>query len=298
MDPPPRDGSLGNREGLLDEAARMVADKDRLLELLRVTERDLAGTASMVPLPPCELMVVGDLHGNAAAAAWLVHAASERPDAHVVMLGDYCDRGDEQLLTLAIVLLLRIRSPSRFTLLRGNHEDRAMASIYGLADEVLATHDTEVLDAVYAMFAQLPLSAHRLDGVLCVHGGLPSSASVLSDISSLPKGRDASEDPDVLELLWNDPEERPGGFSGNLARGRGMTFGLDASKEFMDRTGLWLLARGHQCVPEGTAWLHTGRVLSVFSHPGYAGRGNNGAVALVGMDRQVNRRVIEARDAM
>jgi len=232
-------------------------------------------------------MVVGDLHGHMGAAEWLAARALDEPGTHVVALGDYADRGDRQLETLVILLTLMLELPGSFTLLRGNHETRSMASRYGLEDAVLSVHDRAVMDAVHVVFAQLPIAAHRADGVLCLHGGIPSGARTLEELSAVPKGEEEPLDGTAIEVLWNDAEERAGGHGPNWSRGVGRTFGLDASREFMERNGLWLLVRAHQPSAEGFVRLHGGRVVSVFSHPGYLGGATDGAVAIVGMDRTV-----------
>jgi len=280
-------------EYLVTRAASAVADRPLLLKLLGDCAASLARERSLVRLPTRDLMVVGDLHGHIAATEWVVRHALARGAPHVVALGDYADRGDRQLETLVLLLALRLELPGSVTLLRGNHETRGMASRYGLEDAVLSVHDWRVMDAIYEVFAQLPLAGHRADGVLCLHGGLPHRASSLDDISSVPKGEEEPTDGTAIEVLWNDAEERPGGFAPGVDRGVGHTFGTDASREFMDRNGLWMLVRAHQPSPRGFVRMHGGRVVSVFSHPGYMGGSTEGAVALVGMDRTVRRMGIE-----
>ena len=280
-------------ESLLSAALAVAVDRDGLLELLKLSRRSLAREPSMVVLPAGRLLVVGDLHGHLGAAAWVARELLAREECHLVALGDYVDRGDEQLATLALMLGLRLAESGRVTLLRGNHETSRMSDDLGFASTLLETHGGEVLDACHAAFAELPIMAHRPDGVLCLHGGIPSGARSMDDLRRLPKGGREPTDPDVLEVLWNDPEERAGGFEPNLARGIGMTFGLDATREFCRRSGLWLLVRAHQASLEGAVRFHGGRGLSLFSHPGYRGMANEGAAALVGMDMVVETLTVE-----
>lgn len=52
----------------------------------------------------------------------------------------------------------------------------------------------------------------------------------------------------LCDLLWSDPDERPGW--GVSPRGAGYTFGNDVSESFNRRNGLSLIARAHQLVME------------------------------------------------
>jgi diadenosine tetraphosphatase ApaH/serine/threonine PP2A family protein phosphatase len=238
-------------------------------------------------------MVVGDLHGHIGATLWVVARFLLERGTHMVALGDYVDRGPHQLETMVALLLLRERMPDRVTLLRGNHETGVFTWGFGFRDEVRTSFPESTYNLFLDLFAELPIVAHRPDGVLLLHGGIPSGASSLEAIVAVQKqGRDI-EDPVVREILLNDPMEMPGGFSPNYARGIGQSFGLDATEALMARGALKLLVRAHEPVPGGLRHSHTGRVLTVFSHPDYKGSGMEGAVVFVGLDGDVRSETID-----
>lgn len=79
-----------------------------------------------------KIYVCGDLHGNATALISVLRHFKELhllddqykcvPGFYMVFLGDYIDRGVNDILLLTLLLLLRIENPDSVILLRGNHE--------------------------------------------------------------------------------------------------------------------------------------------------------------------------------
>lgn len=102
---------------------------------------------------------VGDLHGGIFDLLDLFDYWIERglmrddytlhPYVYVVGLGDYVDRGEGGIETLAMLIHFLMKNRSQVTLIRGNHEDVTMNMLrYGLVDELKKKYtlsDTQIL---------------------------------------------------------------------------------------------------------------------------------------------------------
>jgi serine/threonine-protein phosphatase PPG1 len=83
----------------------------------------LARESNVVPVDS-PVTVVGDVHGQFLDVIELFRVGGEIPNTNYLFLGDYVDRGAASVETITYLILLKLRFPKRFTLLRGNHESR------------------------------------------------------------------------------------------------------------------------------------------------------------------------------
>lgn len=84
------------------------------------------------------------------------------------------------------------------------------------------------------------------------------------------------------DALWSDPKHAEG--MAESARGVGVLFGPDVTKRFLDRTGLHMVVRSHECVQTGFDKPYASHdpeyadsLVTIFSASNYGGGGNSGA---------------------
>ncbi len=74
------------------------------------------------------VIVCGDIHGQFNDLMELFQIGGDLPSSNYLFMGDYVDRGINLLKlgyhsveTVSLIMALKIRYPSRITVLRGNH---------------------------------------------------------------------------------------------------------------------------------------------------------------------------------
>ncbi len=263
-------------------------DRESFLRLLEDTEEEFSEIPHLLEVedPSWPVLFVGDTHGDLESAVRAKELADEK-GASVVFLGDYVDRGPNQVETLAFVLAWRQVEPERVVILRGNHESPITNPYYGFLRAVVDLYDKQVYDQAARTFAQLPYAARIGGEVLAIHGGVSRGIRRRGEIANLPKGDLNPDHPVALQLLWNDPDESVEDFAPSV-RGPGvLRFGRRAFRDFMGNSRLRLLVRAHEFFPEGVRTFFEGRLLSVFSCRFYGG-----TPAAVLMDERLSWRMV------
>ncbi len=217
-----------------------------------------------------EILVVGDTHGDLASSLSAARVAEER-GLPLLFLGDYIDRGPEQLENLVYVLSLKLSRPDGVFLLRGNHEAAEPNAWYGFLSVVEARLGVEAYRDFLGLYSELPLTAVLGGEILAVHGGIPAGVESYNRVRKLDKFGPDPEDPMEIQLLWNDPSESVDWFAPS-PRGPGIfLFGRAAAEEFLSSSGLKMLIRGHEFVDSGMRLSLGGLVATVFSCRYYGG---------------------------
>eukprot|EP00756_Hemistasia_phaeocysticola_P002336 Hpha_TRINITY_DN11620_c0_g1::TRINITY_DN11620_c0_g1_i1::g.49031::m.49031/K15423/PPP4C; serine/threonine-protein phosphatase 4 catalytic subunit len=254
--------------------------------------------------------LVGDIHGQ----YWdLLHQIFDKggdpANTRYVFLGDFVDRGENSLLCLDLILLLKIKYPNNIFLLRGNHESRITNNMYGFHEEcrvnypaAAVNHDSEQTSGLSFtengiwylfnhLFDAMPLAALVGERVFCCHGGLSPQLETLDRMLTFDRVRDIVPPGPMADITWSDPGMCEGWRIN--ARGSGWLFGEDVSQAFCQANNLKFICRAHQCVRDGYRWDHKDRVVTVFSAPNYCWQQNKGAILKLMPDLRTDFEIYE-----
>jgi protein phosphatase len=250
--------------------------------------------------------VFGDIHGQYQDLMRffdLYSAPIEGPGGDIegldyIFLGDYVDRGTHSLETMCLLMALKIKYPNQIHLLRGNHEDRWINSAFGFQAECIHRlgedpDNPAVFNHFNDFFDRLPLAAIVNDTALCLHGGIGSSISSISDIEKIKRPLEVIHEVTnidqqlVVDILWSDPtdSDMDTGIQPNSTRdptgvGNIVKFGPDRVNEFLKNNNLSLILRAHECVMDGFERFAGGQLITIFSATDYCGKHKNAGAIL------------------
>jgi len=270
-------------DGFFKKVDEVTSNPSTLAELVKSVYSKIHNSKYVKYRPPGfyeivdydEVVVVGDLHGDLDAlieiledARLLEKIASTKTIA--LFLGDYIDRGDKQVETIASILILKEEFPDNILLLRGNHEPSPL--LYPYPHDfpyILAHRYGESGDELYKLFMRLFQKlgfAARIPGeVLFLHGG--PTRRVLEARSfeeAFTIGYPCADDTVLEEVLWSDPIN---GITEPFApspRGAGVLYGEAVTLKTLELARVKYVVRGHEAV-NGFKLDHKRRVATIFS---------------------------------
>lgn len=228
------------------------------------------------------IKICGDIHGQYSDLLRLFESGGFPPDANYLFLGDYVDRGKQNLETICLLLAYKIKYPENFFLLRGNHECDYINRVYGFYDECRRRFNVRLWKIFCECFNCLPVAAVIDDRILCMHGGLSPELKSLEQIRKIPRPAQVPESGLLCDLLWADPDKVGQGWAQN-DRGVSYTFGCDVVTEFLEEHDLNLICRAHQVVEDGYEFFAKRNLVTIFSAPNYCGDFDN-AGAIMSVD--------------
>ncbi|XP_033629969.1 serine/threonine-protein phosphatase PP1-gamma catalytic subunit B-like [Asterias rubens] len=224
--------------------------------------------------------IVGDIHGQFMDLIRHFDALGFPPDSNYLFLGDYVDRGKQSLETICLMLAYKLKYPSNFFLLRGNHECASINRIYGFYDECKRRYNIKLWKTFTDCFNCLPIAALVEGTIFCMHGGLSPDLSTVDQLRHINRPLDIPDHGLVCDLLWADPDDDITGWGEN-DRGVSYTFGGDVVRHFLKRNDLSLIVRAHQVVEDGYQFFQKRNLVTLFSAPNYCGEFDNAAGVMI-----------------
>ena len=164
------------------------------------------------------VVIFGDIHGQFHDLLDIFEQTGlPSRDRTFLFLGDYVDRGDNNVEVMAYLMTLKLAFPNNVFLLRGNHETEGCLysparDAYKTYKEYLSKYDKEIIEKLLDLFTVMPLAA-KVNGLyFCCHGGIDPKMQSFDDINSERVFRFKREPRSglLLQLLWNDPIDTPG----------------------------------------------------------------------------------------
>lgn len=190
-----------------------------------------------------------------------------QPDACIICLGDYVDRGPKSAEILYVLLSLKLAFPKQVILLRGNHEGpkTLIAYPHDLPMQLQHRFPTGwrgIYEKMFHFFDLLYLGVYVSERYLMVHGGVSPKIQGLNDLAKEKLDREVFAD-----VLWSDPDDDVENVMASN-RGVGVIFGEKVTRQVLTALDAKILIRGHQAHGEGFNLNHGGKVLTLFSRTG------------------------------
>ncbi|TKR87770.1 hypothetical protein L596_012120 [Steinernema carpocapsae] len=267
--------SIGQPEKALPKTVR-----DTEIISLCLKAREIFRSQTVLIEIKAPVRVCGDTHGQYSDLLRLFDRGGFPPSSNYLFLGDYVDRGKQNLETICLLLCYKIKYPLNFFLLRGNHECSTINKQYGFYEECNRryTSGTRVWNAFQDTFDYMPLAALISDRILCMHGGISPDLKNLSQLRQISRPPDVVQPGLILDLLWADPIMESGFRPGT--RGASYGFGADVLGHLLKQLNIDFVVRAHQVVQDGYEFFANRKLVTIFSAPHYCGQFDNAAAMM------------------
>jgi predicted phosphodiesterase len=220
---------------------------------------------ALVAIDPCQMVVVGDIHGDLRALEKIIAETGIEKKFEegwkLILLGDYADRGPSPLEVYSTLFEMKIAYPDNVFLLRGNHEaaDVVPFQPHDLPAHIRSVYPDnwmEIYNELISIQGLLPVAAIIESWLILLHGGV---------FPGLTRTTLSYPTHDELKLiLWSDPSETEGVVT-SCRGGAGIRFNANVTKEVLSSLGVKHIIRSHQVIPEGYRFNHQGMVLTIIS---------------------------------
>ncbi|EAX96143.1 Ser/Thr protein phosphatase, putative [Trichomonas vaginalis G3] len=276
-----------HRDGLQATSLPPVEDMKKVIR----STRSLMKQEKTILYIDGEYEVVGDIHGDLTSLMTIFEKKGYPNITKYIFLGDYVDRGPNSIEVVLLLFALKILTPSRIYLIRGNHECSAVSKKYNFRNDCVCHVDMPFFKSIIKAFNVMPLGAVVNHDIFCVHGGIPQTDMSLEEISQVKRPFPLEYKNIQEQMLWSDPKQNLlyDDFEYNTARRAGLYFGKKALASFFEKNGVTYLIRGHEVCQEGYE-LPFGsecNCVTVFSSVNHQ-TGNLGATITIGEDKSVS----------
>lgn len=194
--------------------------------------------------------IVGDIHGQFDDLITVFKLGGIPSNQRYIFLGDYIDRGENSLEVICLLFMLKLTYPMHLILLRGNHESRSMASIYGFSEECKNKLLIDCTEYFCEVFDCMPLCAIVDKKAFCIHAGISKELHSIKDIKDINRFCEIPENGLFCDLLWSDPSKYCKEWK-KSERCDTYIWGLEPALKFLEENNLSIIIRGHQVVEEG-----------------------------------------------
>lgn len=231
--------------------------------------------------------VIGDIHGQFYDLLRIFDQLGTPKDTKYLFLGDYVDKGDQNIETIMILIIYKILHPENIYLLRGNHEISEVNEIHGFKQECITRYSNRLWLAFNDLFSYFPLAAIINDKIFAVHGGISPEMDDIQMLDTIerpipiPAGMILDfilSEPDPFTLKWN---KNP--------KGQSYVYGSKQANSFLEKNQLDVIVRSHQMVDEGFEFpFEPDRsVVTVYSAPYNPAIGTKNSGAVLNIDDEL-----------
>jgi diadenosine tetraphosphatase ApaH/serine/threonine PP2A family protein phosphatase len=182
------------------------------------------------------IYVVGDIHAKLSDMIAVIKQGGDFMGVRYLFLGDYVDRGGEDIRVLMLLFAMKLLAPNNVHLLRGNHEVKNINKVYGFQNACESLYGknmgVNVWDEVNDVFNYLPLAAIiDKNYIFCVHGGLSPAYETIESIGNIDRFNLSLN----FDILWSDPYDLEISQEGYAvsSRGAGYLWDQNASARFL-----------------------------------------------------------------
>jgi len=237
------------------------------------------------------IILIGDLHNDSIALAQIFDKLSISKEynykkAIFVFLGDYFDRGANQLQILRFLLKFKKYSGNKCIILRGNHDNINYEQGKGFYTSH-RPHETldffknyfkeKTIFKIKEFFDFLPyfaITKINKQKFIFVHASIPKECYFdkfnLSELSKqkLPLEKENEYKKMLESMLWGRATESDRK-NQNLSDEISVEFGSEQFKEFMKKYKLDFMIRGHDVFIDGYKIFYDSKMISLHSTGGY-----------------------------